>query len=168
MQARRNGDRKLKWFGTGLLYMVFGQVLIGALVAGIDAGRNYIDWPLMAGGVLPPDMWALEPVWRNLFENDGTVQFIHRLAGYILFTFGVVAWFLSRQSANLVTRRAFDAVLAVLVLQMVLGIVTVMNSSPWQLAIMHQFGAVLLIALVLRARFLSIYPRTQFVRGTPA
>jgi cytochrome c oxidase assembly protein subunit 15 len=168
MQARRNGDRKLKWFGTGLLYMVFGQVLIGALVAGIDAGRNYIDWPLMAGGVLPPDMWALEPVWRNLFENDGTVQFIHRLAGYILFTFGVVAWFLSRQSANLVTRRAFDAVLGVLVLQMVLGIVTVMNSSPWQLAIMHQFGAVLLIALVLRARFLSIYPRTQFVRGTTA
>ena len=66
---------------TALLGIIFVQILFGALVAGIDAGRNYTDWPLMAGGVLPPDMWDLTPVWRNLFENDGTVQFLHRIWG---------------------------------------------------------------------------------------
>ncbi|MCA9860062.1 MAG: COX15/CtaA family protein, partial [Thermomicrobiales bacterium] len=40
---------------------------LGALVAGIDAGRGYTDWPWMGGGVLPPAMWDLTPVWRNLF-----------------------------------------------------------------------------------------------------
>ncbi len=71
MQARRDGDRRLKGMATGLLHLSFVQILIGALVAGIDAGRNYIDWPLMAGGFLPPNFWVLEPGWRNLFENDG-------------------------------------------------------------------------------------------------
>ena len=49
MQARRSGDAKLRGMATGVLHLSFLQILLGALVAGIDAGRNYIDWPLMAG-----------------------------------------------------------------------------------------------------------------------
>ncbi|MBO6603567.1 MAG: COX15/CtaA family protein [Roseicyclus sp.] len=165
MQARRNGDRRLKGMSTGLLHLTFLQVVIGALVAGIDAGRNYIDWPLMAGGFTPPDMWALDPVWRNLFENDGTVQFFHRIVGYLLVLFGIGAWFAARRSALVSTRRAFDWLAVILFGQMVLGIVTVMHSAPWHLAILHQFGAVVLVVLVLRARFLSIYPLPQSIRG---
>ncbi|RMA42381.1 heme A synthase [Rhodophyticola porphyridii] len=165
MQARRNGDRRLKGMATGLLHLTFLQVVIGALVAGIDAGRNYVDWPLMAGGFTPPDMWALDPVWRNLFENDGTVQFFHRIVGYLLVLFGIGTWFAARRSALVSTRRAFDWLAVILFGQMVLGIVTVMHSAPWHLAILHQFGAVVLVVLVLRARFLSIYPLPQSIRG---
>lgn len=165
MQARRNGDRRLKGMATGLLHLTFLQVVIGALVAGIDAGRNYVDWPLMAGGFTPPDMWALDPVWRNLFENDGTVQFFHRIVGYLLVLFGIGAWFAARRSALVSTRRSFDWLAVILFGQMVLGIVTVMHSAPWHLAILHQFGAVVLVVLVLRARFLSIYPLPQSIRG---
>ncbi|WP_227286586.1 heme A synthase [Boseongicola sp. H5] len=165
MQARRNGDRRLKGMSTGLLHLTFLQVVIGALVAGIDAGRNYVDWPLMAGGFTPPDMWALDPVWRNLFENDGTVQFFHRIVGYLLVLFGIGAWFAARRSALVSTRRSFDWLAVILFGQMVLGIVTVMHSAPWHLAILHQFGAVVLVVLVLRARFLSIYPLPQSIRG---
>ncbi len=55
MQARRSGDAGLASVDTVLMHFAFLQILLGALVAGIDAGRNYPDWPLMAGGFLPPD-----------------------------------------------------------------------------------------------------------------
>ena len=165
MGARREADRRLKGMATGVLHLSFLQILIGALVAGIDAGRNYPDWPLMAGGFTPPAMWALEPWWRNLFENDGTVQFIHRMAGYLLLLVGLVAWLAGRRSARAATRGAFHAMMAMLVLQIVLGIVTVLYSAPWYFAILHQFGAVVLIVLILRARFFAMYPLRQSVRG---
>jgi cytochrome c oxidase assembly protein subunit 15 len=165
MTARREGHAGLRRLATVLLALTFLQILLGALVAGIDAGRNYIDWPLMAGGWTPPDMWALEPVWRNLFENDGTVQFFHRVAGYVLFLGLIWGWLRGRKSGNAATSGAFAAVLAMGVLQMLIGIVTVMNSAPWHLAIAHQFGAVVLMVLVLRARHRAIYPLPQSVRS---
>ena len=168
MTARRDADRKLYGMATGLLHLTLVQILIGALVAGIDAGRNYIDWPLMAGAFTPPDMWVLEPWIRNLFENDGTVQFFHRIVGYILFLFGVGAFMASRRSARAQTKRAFDWVMVMMFGQVVLGIVTVMHSSPWYFAIVHQFGAVVLLTLILRARFLARYPIAQSVRGATA
>ena len=59
LQARRVRERKLFGMSTGLMHFVALQVLLGALVAGIDAGRNYTDWPLMAGEFLPPDLFSL-------------------------------------------------------------------------------------------------------------
>ncbi len=165
MAARREGDRRLKGMATGVMHLAYLQIVIGALVAGIDAGRNYPDWPLMAGGFTPPAMWALEPWWRNLFENDGTVQFIHRIAGYVLLLVGFVAWLAGRRSARTATRGAFHAMMLMLILQVALGVVTVLYSAPWHFAIAHQFGAVVLIVLVLRARFLSMYPVRQSVRA---
>jgi len=165
MQARREADRRLKGMTTGLLHLTFLQILVGALVAGIDAGRNYIDWPLMAGGFTPPGMWQIEPWWRNLFENDGTVQFIHRILGYLVLALGIGVWVVGRKSPRRATKRAVDWVMVMLFGQIVLGIVTVMHSSPWHFAIAHQFGAVVLMVLILRARFLSTYPLPQSVRS---
>lgn len=69
LHARRAGDAKLFSMSTGMLHFAFLQILLGALVAGIDAGRGYTDWPLMGGQILPPDPFELTPVWRNFFEN---------------------------------------------------------------------------------------------------
>lgn len=165
LQARRGGERGLFGMATGVVHLAFLQILLGALVAGIDAGRNFIDWPLMAGGFLPPDLFALEPWWRNFFEDDGLVQFMHRMAGYLLVIFGLVTWNRARRSGNVKTRRAFDWMAVILFGQMVLGIVTVMHSAPLALGIVHQLGAVLVWVLALRARFLARYPLAQSVRG---
>lgn len=164
-QARRNREAKLFSTGTGLMHFAFLQILIGALVAGIDAGRNYTDWPLMGGAFIPPTPFEIEPVWRNFFENDGLVQFIHRMTGYALFIFGLIVWRRARKSPNADTRFRFNAVMAMMTLQMVLGIVTVIYSSPLHIAIVHQLGAVLLWVLIIRARFGAQYPRFQSVRG---
>lgn len=165
MQSRRGREAKLFSMSTGLLHFAFLQILLGALVAGIDAGRNFTDWPLMAGGILPPDLFSLSPWWRNFFEDDGLVQFMHRVAGYLLFIFGIVVWRRSRSSGNANTRFAFNAVLAMMTIQMLVGIVTVMYSAPLNIAIFHQLGAVILWVLILRARFFAQYPTQQSVRG---
>lgn len=165
MQARRGREARLFSLGTGLMHFAFLQILIGALVAGIDAGRTYNDWPLMAGAFFPTDSFYIEPVWRNFFENSGLVQFIHRVAGYLLLILGIFAYMKSRRSPHPQTRTAFTAVLAMMVLQVLLGIITVLYIAPWHLAILHQLGAVLLFVLILRARFNAQYPTAQSVRG---
>ncbi|MBM9595522.1 heme A synthase [Roseitranquillus sediminis] len=165
LQARRAREARLFGMSTGLLHLTFLQILLGALVAGIDAGRGYTDWPLMAGGFLPPDLFQLSPWWRNFFEDDGLVQFMHRMVAYVLFVFGLVVWRVSRRSGNGATRTAFDWMAVILFGQVVLGIVTVMSSAPWHLAILHQLGAVALWVLILRARFFAQYPLPQSVRG---
>lgn len=165
MQARRNREDRLFGLSTGLMHFAFLQILIGALVAGIDAGRSYTDWPLMGGQILPASAFGLEPVWRNFFESPGLVQFIHRVAGYLLFAFALFVWWRSRKSAHAMTRFAFNAVFAAMSLQIVLGIVTVLYGAPWQVAILHQFLAVVLWTLILRARFLTAYPLATSIRG---
>jgi cytochrome c oxidase assembly protein subunit 15 len=159
----RTRDQSIYGKSTGLMHLIFLQILLGALVAGIDAGRNYVDWPLMAGGFLPPDLFALEPVWRNFFEDDGLVQFIHRMSGYILFLFGIYVWFRSRKSGNLQIRNALSLVMFIIFLQMTIGVITVMYSAPWHIAIFHQFGAIVLWYAIIRARFLAAFPPKQLL-----
>ena len=122
----------------------------------------------MAGACPPPFPFDLEPIWRNFFGNAGLVQFMHRIAGYALLAFGIVVWLRARRSPNTDTRFRFNAVFAMLLLQMVIGIVTVLYMAPWQIAIVHQFGAVVLWVLILRARFGAGYPKEQSIRGAAA
>lgn len=165
MQARRARENKQFSLATGLLHAAFLQILIGALVAGIDAGRSYTDWPLMGGQVFPVNALVLEPLWRNFFESPGLVQFIHRVFGYLVLVFGVVVWLRGRKSAHVATRFAFNAMFASLVLQVVLGIVTVLYGAPVHIAILHQFLAVILWVMILRARFMAAYPLAQSLKG---
>ena len=158
LQARRNAEPKFLFLSMGLLHLTFLQILFGALVAGIDAGRSYTDWPLMAGQFLPPDLFYLNPWWRNFFEDPGLVQFVHRISGYILFIFCVYSWLSVRKSGNESLKFGFNLIFAIAFFQMVLGIVTVMYAAPWEIAIVHQFGAIVLWVSVLRARFITKYP----------
>ncbi|NCO87482.1 MAG: heme A synthase [Rhodobacterales bacterium] len=163
--ARRSGERRLAAGATGLMHLAFLQIILGALVAGIDAGRAFPTWPLMGDGFLPPDPFTRSPLWRNFFEDAGLVQFIHRMVGYALAALAVVVWLRARRSANRATRGAFHAMLAMLAVQIALGIFTALYSAPWQIAIVHQFGAVVMWVLILRGRFLARYPLPQSVRG---
>ncbi|WP_299350595.1 heme A synthase [uncultured Shimia sp.] len=164
MQARRGKEAKPFSMATGLMHMAFIQILLGALVAGIDAGRSFVDWPLMAGQFFPPDAFSKAPLWVNFFENAGLVQFMHRMWGYLLVIFAVVVWRAGRASAHGATQFAFNAVLAAVVLQVVLGIVTVLYVAQVHIAITHQGMAILLWTLILRARFLAHYPLTRSIR----
>jgi len=165
LQARRGKEAKLFSLSTGLLHAAFVQILLGALVAGIDAGRSFTDWPLMGGQIFPFGMFDLTPLWTNFFENPGTVQFTHRIWAYLLLIFTFVVWRRARGSAHPKTRFAFNLVMAAMTIQAVLGIMTVLYIAPWQLAILHQLTAVAVWVLILRARFLSHYPISTGIKG---
>ncbi|WP_298499674.1 heme A synthase [uncultured Maritimibacter sp.] len=165
IQARRLRERSLFGMGTGLMHLAFLQILLGALVAGIDAGRNFVDWPWMAGQFFPPDAFSITPVWRNFFENPGTVQFMHRIAGYLLFLFAIGVFFRGRRAAAPSTRLAFTLAAGMIVVQMLIGIWTVLNAAPLHIAITHQAGAILTWALIINARFRAGYPAATSVRG---
>ncbi len=161
LQARRQRNVALMRWGTALVLVAFAQILLGALVAGIDAGRGYTDWPLMGGEVFPSAAFMYQPAWTNLVDNPALVQFNHRLLGYLLVGLGIAAWLRARASALSDIRKAFMGAGHVLLVQLALGIATILAGVPWQLAILHQLMAVAIFVMVIRARFTAQYPRPQ-------
>jgi cytochrome c oxidase assembly protein subunit 15 len=171
MTARRGREAKLFSLSTGLMHFTFLQIVLGALVAGIDAGRAFPTWPLMNGDFFPADAFYVPdgqggtlPAWHAFFENPGLVQFIHRMSGYLLLAFGVVVWLRGRKSSYQATQSAFHQMMAMLVVQMAFGIATVLTVAHVHVAITHQIGAVILWVLILRARHLSQYPVAGSIR----
>jgi cytochrome c oxidase assembly protein subunit 15 len=171
LKARRGAEPRLFSLSTGLMHLAFLQILLGALVAGIDAGRGYPTWPLMNGQFFPADAFYVpdgqggtKAVWHAFFENPGLVQFLHRMSGYLLFALAVVLWLRGRQSAHRITRGAVHSVMGMTVLQLGLGIWAVLTAAALPVAIAHQVGAVALWVFILRARFLAQYPVAGSIR----
>jgi cytochrome c oxidase assembly protein subunit 15 len=147
--AVRNGLRR---FAVALAVLVFVMVLSGGLVAGIRAGLAYNSFPFMNGHVIPPGIFALEPWYLNFFSNAATVQFDHRLIAWLLAF--LVPWFwlrVHREAASRRARLAADLLLAMLALQIALGIATLLLAVPVALAGAHQAGALLVFGSALLA-----------------
>ena len=130
-----------------LLGAVFFQCLLGGLVAGAKAGFVYTDWPLMSGGVLPPVEWSKGAL--AFLHDQALVQFNHRIWAYGLLIGGTVyavqAW--RWRLAEGLGTSAF-VVAAVLWLQAVLGVITLIHAVPLWLGALHQAGAALVLATV--------------------
>ena len=149
------------WFRQTLaLTILIGVTIIsGGFVAGLDAGMIYNTFPLMGETWLPPGLFALEPGWRNLTENMSTVQFDHRVLAIVTFLFIVIYWLRSR-GADLPPRaaKASNALLHTGILQVALGISTLVLAVPTTLAAAHQAAAMLLftVALILLHSFRKV------------
>ncbi len=142
--------QSLRRFSIGLTSLIFVMVLSGGFVAGIRAGLAYNTFPLMNGHFIPPEIFMLEPWYRNFFDNMATVQFDHRLIAWILAFLVPLFWF-KAMKAELpsTTRLACHLLLIMLAIQISLGIATLLNFVPIPLAAAHQGGAVLLFAAAL-------------------
>lgn len=141
-----------RWFGRtlGLTVLIGVTVLSGGFVAGLKAGLIYNTFPLMDGHWIPTGLLALEPAWRNLFDNPTTVQFDHRLLALTTFALILVYWWRARGAA-LPARaaKASNALLHTAVLQLVLGVATLLLKLPTILAVTHQAVAMLLFSIAL-------------------
>jgi len=134
-----------RWPIVILLLLIALQIAAGAFVAGLHAGMGYNTWPLMDNAAIPAGLGAIDPLWRNLFENAMTVQFDHRVVAYVIVVYiAVLIW---RQSGA----GGFGGVngwlprLGVLVLlQALLGITTLLTFVPLPLALGHQALAFML------------------------
>jgi len=161
LQARRRRLSGPRLFGQAVLGLAFVQILLGALVAGIDAGRGYIDWPRMGGEWIPSEALAYLPLWTNFFENPALVQFNHRVVGYALLLLGVGWWVRCLRQPHKGARGWTGVVALMLIAQSAVGVATVLNAAPLHWAILHQAGALLLWALTLRALFETGWPREE-------
>lgn len=168
LKARRQRLRPLMGLAGAFTGVVFVQILLGALVAGIDAGRGYVDWPLMQGHFLPPEAFELRPFWRNFFENPALVQFIHRMWGYLTLAFAIVFMLRCARAGHGAIRNWGRWVLVAVLGQAVLGIVTVMHASPLGLAILHQAGALVVMAVLVRTKFEIAYPSEERIARAAA
>jgi cytochrome c oxidase assembly protein subunit 15 len=178
---RRLSDRqpviatsRLKITGLVLLALTFVQLYLGALVAGLRAGRVYNTWPEIDGALVPSAarLFFEEPWWRNLFDNTLTVQFEHRMMAYTLFALAILhALDAVRSRAGTAVVNGAVALAAVIALQAVLGILTLLYQVPIHLALTHQAVAIVVLTLtVLQAeRLLARQPEPmQQQLGLPA
>lgn len=137
-------------FSIGLTWLIFIMVLSGGLVAGIRAGLAYNTFPLMNGHFIPPEIFILEPWWRNFFDNMATVQFDHRMIAWVLMFTVPYFWFKARkQQLSDSAKLACNLLLVMLVIQVGLGISTLLLAVPLTLAAAHQGGAMLLFTAAL-------------------
>lgn len=156
-QNRQACDRRWRLWAAGLTGLVFGQSLLGALVAGNKAGMVYTDWPLMDGRWFPAD-YAGPGVWSTLAHSLAAVQFNHRLGAYTVFALAVAFALAAVRSTSLArpVKTLAVALAAIVTLQASLGIVTLRWGAPLGLSLAHQLGAVALLttatALAWRAR----------------
>jgi cytochrome c oxidase assembly protein subunit 15 len=120
---------------TLILGLLFVQVFLGGLVAGLDAGLVSSTWPSMDGALVPDGLGLMAPWWRNVFENPVTAQFDHRMLAYVILALAVIHAVRSRGTGAV-------TLAVVLVAQAAVGIAAVVHEMPLHVALLHQFGAV--------------------------
>ena len=125
-------------------------VIAGAFVAGIDAGLAYNTFPLMDGALVPQGMFELSPWPVNFFENAAAVQFTHRILAEALLVLVLVLWGRGLRAGIIgAARGALAALAALAVIQVGLGIATLLSEVQIILAVLHQAGALILFSLAL-------------------
>jgi heme a synthase len=161
---------------VALLLLMLAQIYLGALVAGLRAGYAYNTWPLIDGALVPDAARLLfeTPLWRNFFENILTVQFDHRVLAYAIFLIALVhAIDVGRTVKARGVRAGAFALLGAIVVQIALGVATLLWVVPLSLALLHQAMAMLVLTTasvhaanaISRRRVIEIIPRGRSRAG---
>lgn len=130
--------------------VVILQIIYGAFVAGLKAGYGYPTWPKMGGAWFPDEAVALEPVWKNFLEGHAGVQLVHRYLAYaVALLAGVLCYRTLKTDAPLAVKKIAGVILLTVLVQFVLGVLTLVQGVPIVLAILHQTGAFLLFGMIL-------------------
>ncbi len=130
-------------YGLFSLVLLLGQIISGAFVAGLKAGLVYNSFPLMDGELVPPGLFILKPWYKNFFENVTTVQFTHRVLGFINFI-NLLNYsnYIFRHKG--LKHTAF-IIAALVFLQLIIGVLTLILQVPMALALIHQAMAIIIL-----------------------
>ncbi|MCF6322508.1 MAG: COX15/CtaA family protein [Rhizobiaceae bacterium] len=129
-----------------MVMFIFFQIFLGALVAGLDAGLAFNDWPLMDGAIIPDSLFVIEPAWLNFFENIKMVQFTHRMTAYALLAFIIFNLIISLNPSTGATHKRRAVIITIIALiQAAIGIITLLLQVPLSWALLHQLGALILL-----------------------
>lgn len=157
-QYKVEGNSNKTWRKLLLILSVICvlQIVYGAFVAGLKAGLMYNNFPMMGQHWITPDLqtyWQLKG-WMSLLENAAWVQFIHRFIGVSLFIFTLVLFFyFLKQPLHQEQRKSVNLFLFAVIIQVILGICTLIFFVPITLGVIHQLGAIILLLILTRMWF---------------
>ena len=147
-----NNKKAHKFYGSAvaLTILITITIISGGFVAGLKAGKIYNTFPMMGSYWIPPDYLALTPAWQNFFENLGTVQFNHRILAIITFVMIFIYWFkMQKVDFSKQTKKGINALLHTGILQVILGILTLILVVPIPMAAAHQATGLLLFTVAI-------------------
>lgn len=145
-----NNSKKIKRYAKIMFGFIVLQIIYGAFVAGLKAGLFYNTFPRMGKSFMPETVTAYEPFWKNFLENPAGVQFIHRCLAFIVSIFVLFVWEHARtMKLTPLQRKASNFMLAIVGIQFLLGVFTLLYAVPVIMGVLHQTGAFFLFASAL-------------------
>ena len=158
----KNFQNKLNPFlPVFFLILIFLQISIGAFVSGMDAGRIYNSWPLMGSSYFPNDSSYFDLFKLSAFDEPSLVQFIHRNLAYfiVLYYLFILACIYKRKLFSLYL--PIKLIGSFLLIQIILGIFTLLYGAQIILASMHQISSIFLVSSCIYFLFLNSKPNLQ-------
>ena len=141
--------RGLKKHGLIVSGLIIVMIISGGFVAGTKAGYTFNDFPFMHGSLLPPGGLSLQPWWLNFLENLATIQFTHRVLAivvmFVVLSYVIRGW--KNRAIDSSTHNLFTLLLLMLIVQLALGVTTLIYVVPVALGAAHQAGALLLLTI---------------------
>ena len=137
------------------LFLLFLQLIIGAFVSGMDAGKIYNTWPMMGSSYFPDDSKFIEFLSIYVFDNPSIVQFIHRNLAYLIVGIYIYILFFTFKDRNETFRKPIIIIGVSLFLQVVLGIFTILSGVKIFYASLHQINSILIILSTLYFLYIS-------------
>ena len=139
-------NNNLKYLSFIFLILIYIQIVLGAFVSGMDAGKIYNSWPLMGSNFFPDDNKLINLFYISAFNDPSLVQFMHRNLAYLIFIFYlaiIIKVYINRMK-NLYF--SINLVGAILIIQIILGIFTLLHGAQILLASMHQISSIFLVS----------------------
>jgi len=128
------------------MLLIFFQICIGAFVSGMDAGKIYNSWPLMGSSFFPDDNSIQNLFHLSAFDDPSLVQFMHRNLAYLIFLFYIFIFIKIYQNKLSGLFTSIKIIGFLLILQIVLGILTILYGAQIFISSMHQISSILLVS----------------------
>ena len=154
-------DKIKNFLPITFLLLIFIQIIIGAFVSGMDAGKIYNSWPLMGESYFPDDNVITNLFNLSVFNEPSLMQFVHRNLAYLIFFFYLLIFINVYKNKLSTFFKATNIIGLLLFLQIVLGILTLLSGAPMFIASMHQISSIFLVSSSIYLVYLNFYSNLQ-------
>jgi len=160
IKVKINFNKKINYlFPLIFLLLIFCQITIGAFVSGMDAGQIYNSWPLMGLSFFPDDNNIINLFKFSAFSDPSLVQFMHRNLAYVIMIFYLIILYKIYNKKIINLYYSVNVVGLILIIQIFLGIFTLLYGAQIVLASMHQISSIFLVSSSVYLLYLNTNPQ---------
>ena len=146
------------------ILLIFLQIIIGAFVSGMDAGKIYNTWPLMGSSYFPDDSVITDFFKITVFDDQSLVQFIHRNLAYLIVVLYFYILFFVIKNGNINLRIPIFIIGISLFFQILLGVLTILSGVKMFYASLHQINSIVIILSTLYFLYITKYKVESIIK----